>query len=79
MFIVFPLVTFMDYGQIKYFKIEKLKYVSLFVFKELFNSLQLLKDDIMKRQHFWRRRHLLRSFSTPENASKLRRFSDALS
>ena len=33
----------------------------------------------MQRQHFWRRRHLLRSLSTPENASNLRRFSDALS
>ena len=33
----------------------------------------------MKRKHFWRRRPLLRSFSTPENASNLRRFCDALS
>ena len=46
MFIVFPLVTFMDYGQIKYFKIEKLKLFPSFVFKELFNSLQLQKTTI---------------------------------
>ena len=80
MFIVFPLVTFMDYGKIKYFKIEKPKLFPRFVFKK--NKIQFLT--INKRRHyetsaFLEKTTFLTIFSTPENASNLRRFSDALS
>ena len=77
MFIFFPLVTFMDYGQIKYFNIEKLKLFPCFVF---------INDFLIhyKRRHyetsgFLEKTTFVTAFITPENASNLRRFSDALS
>ena len=68
MFLVFPLVTFMDYGQIKYFKIEQLKLFPCLFLNNYF--LTITKDDIMKRQHFWRRRHLLQS-SVPQKMRQI--------
>ena len=78
MFIVFPLVTFMDYEKIKYFKVEKLK-----LFPCLFLNNYLIPYNYRWRHYetsaFLEKTTFVTIFSTPENASNLRRFFDALS
>jgi len=77
MLIVFPLVTFMDYGQIKYFKVE------LKLFPSLFLNNYLIPYNYKRRHYemsvFLEKTTFVTIFSIPENASNLRRFSDALS